>query len=54
MQDPDLPNSALSFLAVTSEYEVPILAQLLLTEFIVDLLKLASLNTPSVFPTRFP
>ena len=46
VQDPDLPNSALSFLAVTSEYEVPILAQLLLTEFIVDLLKLASLNTP--------
>ena len=46
VQDPDLPDSALSFLAVTSEYEVPILAQLLLTEFIVDLLKLASLNTP--------
>ena len=33
VQDPDLPNSALSFLAVTSECEVPILAQLLLTEF---------------------
>ena len=53
VQDPDLPNSALSFLAVTSEYEVPILAQLLLTEFIVDLLKLASLNTPSVFSNSF-
>ena len=53
VQDPDLPNSALSFLAVTSKYEVPILAQLLLTEFIVDLLKLASLNTPSVFSNSF-
>ena len=53
MQDPDLPNSTLGFLAVTSEYEVPILAQLLLTEFIVDLLKLASLNTPSVFSNSF-
>ena len=53
VQDPDLPNSTLSFLAVTSECEVPILAQLLLTEFIVDLLKLASLNTPSVFSNSF-
>ena len=53
VQNPDLPNSALGFLAVTSECEVPILAQLLLTEFIVDLLKLASLNTPSVFSNSF-
>ena len=53
VQDPELPNGALSFLAVTSEYEVPLLAQLLLTEFIVDLLKLASLNTPSVFSNSF-
>ena len=53
VQDPDLPNGALSFLAVTSEYEMPLLAQLLLTEFIVDLLKLASLNTPSVFSNSF-
>ena len=53
VRDPGLSESALSFLAVTSEYEVPILAQLLLTEFIVDLLKLASLNTPSVFSNSF-
>ena len=53
VQDPDLPNGSLSFLAVTSEYEMPLLAQLLLTEFIVDLLKLASLNTPSVFSNSF-
>ena len=38
VQDPDLPNSTLGFLAVTSKYEVPILAQLLLTELIVYLL----------------
>lgn len=43
----------LAFLAVTSECGVPLLAQLLLTEFIVDLLKLASLNTPNVFSNSF-
>ena len=32
---------------------MPLLAQLLLAEFIVDLLKLASLNTPSVFSNSF-
>ena len=53
VQNPELSNSTLRFLAVTSEYEVPLLAQLLLTEFIVDLLKLASLNTPSVFSNSF-
>ena len=53
VQDPALASGALGFLAVTSEYEVPLLAQLLLTEFIVDLLKLASLNTPSVFSNSF-
>lgn len=53
VQEPSLSGSAFGFLAVTSEYEVPLLAQLLLTEFIVDLLKLASLNTPSVFSNSF-
>ena len=53
IHDPALSSGALSFLAVTSEYGVPVLAQLLLTEFIVDLLKLASLNTPSVFSNSF-
>lgn len=43
----------LTFLNITETYEVPLLAQLLLAEFIVDLLKLASLNTPSVFSNSF-
>ena len=43
----------LHFLAITEDYEVPLLVQLLLAEFIVDLLKLASLNTPSVFSSSF-
>ena len=43
----------LHFLAITEHYEVPLLLQLLLAEFIVDLLKLASLNTPSVFSNSF-
>lgn len=53
VQDPALEAGALGFLAVTSECAVPLLAQLLLTEFIVDLLKIASLNTPSVFSNSF-
>lgn len=43
----------LHFLAIAEDYEVPLLLQLLLAEFIVDLLKLASLNTPSVFSNSF-
>ena len=44
---------ALHFLAIAEDYEVPILVQLLFAEFIVDLLKLTSLNTPSVFSNSF-
>ena len=44
---------ALHFLDIAEEYEVPLLAQLLFAEFIVDLLKLTSLNTPSVFSNSF-
>ena len=43
----------LNFLAIESDYSVPLLVQLLLAEFIVDLLKLASLNTPAVFSNSF-
>lgn len=53
VRDPTQLSDSLRFLAVTSESSVPLLAQLLLTEFIVDLLKLASLNTPSVFSNSF-
>ena len=53
VKNPEMTAGGLHFLAVTSEYEVPIIAQLLIAEFIVDLLKLASLNTPSVFSNSF-
>lgn len=53
VKNPELTTGALHFLAVTNSYEVPLLAQLVLAEFIVDLLKLASLNTPSVFSNSF-
>ena len=43
----------LHFLDIAEDYEVPLLAQLLFAEFIVDLLKLTSLNTPSVFSNSF-
>ena len=41
------------FVAVTQEYAVPIFWQLLLVEFAVDGLKLASLNTPSTLSNSF-
>ncbi len=44
---------ALHFLAIAEEYEVPLLVQLLFAEFIVDLIKLTSLNTPPVFSNSF-
>ena len=53
VKDPSRTEEGLHFLAIAGDYEVPLLAQLLLAEFIVDLLKLASLNTPSVFSNSF-
>ena len=44
---------ALHFLAIEGDYEVPLLLQLLFAEFIVDLIKLTSLNTPPVFSNSF-
>ena len=41
------------FLSITEQYEVPLLVQLLFAEFIVDLIKLTSLNTPPVFSNSF-
>ena len=43
----------LQFVMVEEEGAVPLLAQLLLVEFLVDLLKLASLNTPDVLSNSF-
>ena len=53
VKDPSRTQAGLQFLAIDSDNSVPILAQLLLAEFIVDLLKLASLNTPDVFSNSF-
>lgn len=53
VKDPVRIYAGLEFLAIESEYSVPLLVQLLLAEFIVDLLKLASLNTPDVFSNSF-
>jgi len=44
---------SLHFLAIAEDYEVPLLIQLLFAEFIVDLIKLTSLNTPPVFSNSF-
>jgi len=43
----------LNFLAVKGDYYVPLILQLLLLEFVIDLLKLASLNTPDVLSNSF-
>ena len=53
VKDPVRTQAGLEFLAIESDYSVPLLVQLLLAEFIVDLLKLASLNTPAVFSNSF-
>jgi len=47
-----LPES-LGFLLVEGEYAVPLIVQLLLVEFIIDILKLASLNTPNALSNSF-
>lgn len=47
-----LPDS-LAFIAPEEPGSVPLLLQLLLVEFVVDLLKLASLNTPDVLSNSF-
>ena len=41
------------FLLVEGEYAVPLIGQLLLVELIIDVLKLASLNTPDVLGNSF-
>ena len=51
--DPQIQSSSLEFLAVEGEYYVPLLLQLLVVEWIVDVLKLASLNTPNVLSNSF-
>ena len=48
VNDPGIYQSSWRFLAVKEPLDVPLLVQLLLVEFFVDLLKLASLNTPDM------
>lgn len=43
----------LEFIKIEEPYSVPIIAQLIIVEFVVDALKLASLSTPSVLSSSF-
>ena len=45
--------AAMEFLLIEDEYFVPLIVQLLLVELIVDILKLASLNTPAALSNSF-
>ncbi len=48
----NLPDS-LMFMAIEEEYTVPIIVQLFIVEFVIDALRLASLNTPSALSSSF-
>ena len=52
-REPGRLPDAFGFLAPQEPGSVPLLVQLLLVEFVVDLLKLASLNTPDVLSSSF-
>lgn len=53
IQNPDFIPSWLSFIKIEEANSVPIIVQLLIIEFVIDGLKLASLNTPSVLSNSF-
>ena len=53
VNDPEHLPQALRFLLVETDYTVPLIVQLLLVEFIIDILKLASLNTPNALSNSF-
>ena len=53
VKDPGRLHESLHFLLIQDDYAVPLIVQLLLVELIVDLLKLASLNTPSALSSSF-
>ena len=52
-KNPDTLHENLRFLLVQDEYYVPLIVQLLLVELIIDILKIASLNTPDVLSNSF-
>ena len=51
LQNPGLIPDWLSFIKVTDQINIPIFVQLLILEFAIDGLKLASLNTPNMLTT---
>ena len=53
VKDPGRLHENLHFLLIQDQYFVPLIVQLLLVELTVDLLKLASLNTPSALSSSF-
>ena len=53
VKDPGRLHENLHFLLIQDDYAVPLLVQLLLVELVVDLLKLASLNTPNALSSSF-
>jgi stage V sporulation protein AF len=53
VNDPAHLPAALGFLLVEGPCAVPLIVQLLLVEFIIDILKLASLNTPNALSNSF-
>ena len=53
VKNPDTLHENLHFLLIQDEYYVPLIIQLLLVELIIDVLKLASLNTPDVLSNSF-
>ena len=53
VKNPDTLHENLRFLLVQDEYYVPLIVQLLLVELIIDILKIASLNTPDVLSNSF-
>ena len=53
VKSPDTLHESLHFLLIEDEYYVPLILQLLLVEFIIDVLKLASLNTPGALNNAF-
>ena len=52
-KSPERVHESLHFLLIQDDYSVPLIVQLLLVEFIIDILKLASLNTPGVLSHSF-
>jgi len=53
VKNPDSLHPNLHFLLVEGDCPVPLIVQLFIVEFIIDVLKLASLNTPNVLANSF-